>query len=123
MRTTHAGQRGIALLITIFSLLLLTAIAIGLMYLGDTETRINDNYRSSQQAYFAAYAGLQNVRERMTPANVAPHQIVPPAALPGANASILYVTNPAGAGDVVSPTTGSSSSNAYYDGELCTELT
>jgi hypothetical protein len=118
-----ARQRGIALLTTLFSLMLLTAIALGLMYLGDTETRVNDNYRSSQQAYFAAYAGLQNVRERMTLANVAPHQIVPPAALPGSNASILYVTNPTGAGDVVSPTTGSSSSNAYYDGELCTELT
>ena len=96
MRTTHAGQRGIALLITIFSLLLLTAIAIGLMYLGDTETRINDNYRSSQQAYFAAYAGLQSVRERMTLANTAPHQITPPSASPGSNASVVYVTNPAG---------------------------
>jgi len=120
MRTTHAGQRGIALLITIFSLLLLTGIAIGLMYLGDTETRINDNYRSSQQAYFAAYAGLQSVRERMTLANTAPHQITPPSATPGSSASILYVTNPAGNSDTVSPTI---SSNSYYDGELCTELT
>jgi hypothetical protein len=35
----------------------------------------------------------------------------------------LYVTNPAGAADTVAPTTGSSSSNAYYDNEMCTELT
>src|SRR5512146_1972279 len=94
---------GVALLACLLALMLLTAIALGLMYLGDAETRTNDNFRSSQQAYFAAVAGLQNVRERMMLANVAPHQIVPPTAMPGSSNSVLYVLNPAGAGESVTP--------------------
>src|SRR5919206_3412307 len=77
-----AGQEGIALLLCMFSLLLLTGIALGLIYMGDTETRVNDNFRSSQQAYFAARAGLEEVRERMR--TVSPNSIAAslPAAMP-----------------------------------------
>ena len=48
---------GVALLACLLALMLLTAIALGLMYLGDAESRTNDNFRSSQQAYFASMAG------------------------------------------------------------------
>src|SRR5439155_1765552 len=61
------NDRGIALLLCIMALMVLTGIAIGLMYMTDSETLVNANYRTSQQAYFAALAGLQNVRQRMTP--------------------------------------------------------
>ncbi|HEX6504745.1 MAG TPA: hypothetical protein VF011_16015 [Terriglobales bacterium] len=89
-------QRGIALLMALFALLLLTGIGFGLLYMSDAETAINSNYRSSQQAYFNAMAGLQNVRERMTPANVAPHLIdASVLAAPGNANSIWYVMNPA----------------------------
>jgi type II secretory pathway component PulK len=47
------SERGIALLLCILSLMVLTGIAIGMMYMTDSETMINANYRSSQQAYFA----------------------------------------------------------------------
>ena len=67
-----AGQEGIALLLCMFSLLLLTGIALGLIYMGDTETRVNDNFRSSQQAYFAARAGLEEARDRMRTAALCP---------------------------------------------------
>jgi hypothetical protein len=100
----------------LFALLLLTGLGLGLLYMTDAETAINRNYRSSQQAYFAAMAGLQNVRERMTPANVAPHLIVGPAVAPGNNNSILYVINPAGAGDNVDPR---ANNNAYVDNQIC----
>ncbi|HJT00344.1 MAG TPA: hypothetical protein VJ756_14730, partial [Terriglobales bacterium] len=92
-------DQGVALLACLLALMLLTAIALGLMYLGDAESRTNDNFRSSQQAYFGSMAGLQNVRERMTLANVAPHQIVPPSAMPANANSVLYVLNPAGMAD------------------------
>jgi len=39
--------RGVALLACLLALMLLTAIALGLMYLGDAESRTNDNFRSS----------------------------------------------------------------------------
>ena len=114
------NERGIALLLCLFSLMLLTGIGIGLLYMTDAETQINANYRSSQQAYFAAMAGLQNVRERMTPANTGSHALVLPTVMPGTAGSILYVTNPSGGSDVVAPST---SGNAYYDNEICSELT
>src|SRR5438045_9434596 len=88
------NERGIALLLCILSLMVLTGIAIGMMYMTDSETMINANYRSSQQAYFSALSGLQSVRERMKPANVAPHLIVGPGVTPG---------NPASVGSVVKP--------------------
>ncbi|HSB75790.1 MAG TPA: hypothetical protein VLC12_09080 [Terriglobales bacterium] len=112
-------NKGVALLACLLALLLLTAIALGLMYLGDAETRTNDNFRSSQQAYFAALAGLQNVRERMMLANTAPHQIVPPTSMPGSGSSVVYVLNPAGSSDAVTPATAGSS---YYDEQLCQEM-
>lgn len=111
--------RGVALLACLLALLLLTAIGLGLMYLGDSETRVNDNYRSGQQAYFAAMAGLQNVRERMMLANVSPHQIIPPVNMPGNSNSVMYVLNPAGASEAVTPATVGSD---YYDQQLCREM-
>ncbi|HLK35021.1 MAG TPA: hypothetical protein VKT29_18125 [Terriglobales bacterium] len=119
MKRSRSNSRGVALLACLLALMLLTAIALGLMYMGDSETRINDNYRSSQQAYFAAMAGLQNVRERMTLANTAPHQVVPPASMPGSGGSVLYVLNPAGTSDVITPAAAGSK---YYDEELCREM-
>lgn len=112
-------ERGIALFMVLFALLLLSAIGMGLMYLADTETNINNNYRATQQASAAAYAGLQEVRERMMLINTAPHLITPPGAPPStatAN-SVIYVLNPLPA-EAVTPTTFGT---AYFDNELCHE--
>jgi Tfp pilus assembly protein PilX len=118
--TMRANERGIALLLCLLALVLLTGLGIGLLYMSDAETQVNSNYRGSQQAYFAATAGLQNVRERMTPANTGAHALTLPNLMPGNAGSVLYVTNPAGGSDTVAPT---DSSNAYYDDELCKEFT
>jgi hypothetical protein len=63
------GERGIALFMVLFALMLLSAIAAGFMYLANTETAVNANYRSGQQAYFAARAGLQEGRLRIMKGN------------------------------------------------------
>src|SRR5436305_2220447 len=63
------NERGIALFMAIFALMLLSAIAAGFMYLANTETAVNANYRSGQQAYFAARAGLQEARLRIMKGN------------------------------------------------------
>ena len=118
------NERGMALLLCILSLMVLTAIAVGLMYMTNSETQINDNYKNSEQAYFAALAGLQNVRERMSPASTGAHAIANlPTAMPGNTNSILYVVNPRNASDAVNLTVIQDNTNKYYDGELCTELT
>jgi Tfp pilus assembly protein PilX len=118
------NERGIALLLCILALLVLTGIAVGLMYMTNSETMINDNYKNSQQAYFAALAGLQNVRERMSPASTGAHAIANlPTAMPGSAGSILYILNPRNASDTVTLAVIQNNSSKYYDGELCTELT
>ncbi|PYX64148.1 MAG: hypothetical protein DMG74_14470 [Acidobacteria bacterium] len=44
---TPGNERGIALLMVLLALLLLSAIGMGMMYMSDTETSINGNYRRS----------------------------------------------------------------------------
>ena len=66
-KRTHSRQeRGIALLTALFALLLISGIAVGMMYMANTETTINYNYRDLQKADYAAYAGVQ--RFRLAPA-------------------------------------------------------
>lgn len=107
-------ERGVALLIALFALMLLAAVAFEMMFVADTETLVNRNFRDSQRAYDAAWSGLQEVRERLMPENGFPHRIAPPAALPGPAGSVLYVTNPR-SGEVIDPTVA----GTYFDNELC----
>jgi len=118
-------ERGVALLIALFALLLLAAVAFQMMYVADVETVVNDNFRSSQRAYAAAWSGLQEVRERLMPENLPPHRITPPAALPGGANSIVYVRNPGKRPDgtveaaaAIDPTVAA---NIYFDNEMCHE--
>src|SRR5215475_14492827 len=60
-------ERGIALILTIFGLLLLTAVAAAMMFSSDSETQIAMNYRDSQTSSYAAVAGLQEARDRIHP--------------------------------------------------------
>ncbi|HWR49833.1 MAG TPA: hypothetical protein VN428_01920 [Bryobacteraceae bacterium] len=110
------SQRGVALLMCMFALLLITAIAMALMFMTDTETSINSNYRDTQRAYFAASAGLQEARVRLME-GAAP--TVTPAGMPAAgNATgVYYILNSNGT-DAVEPWTLSSK---YFDDQLCHE--
>ena len=109
-------ERGVALLIALFALLLLAAVAFEMMYVADVETAVNDNFRASQRAYDAAWSGVQEARERLMPENALPHRIVPPIALPQGAGSILYVRNPR-SGEAIDPTVA----GPYFDNELCHE--
>src|SRR5207244_8686202 len=60
-------ERGVALLLTIFGLLLLTAVAAAMMFSSDSETLISMNYRDSQVASYSAVAGLPEARNRIHP--------------------------------------------------------
>ena len=42
-------ERGVALLMALFALMLLTGVAFTMLYLSDTETSINQNYRSEER--------------------------------------------------------------------------
>lgn len=122
------SERGIALFIAIFTLLLITAIAAGMLMLTNTDTNISANFRDEQTAFFAAKAGLEEVRDRMR--TNAGAGITLSASLPGASTpssappmfgsanAALYITNPLnGESDTPWVTNGS----AYPDDEICVE--
>ena len=46
----HNRERGIAMFVVMFALLLLSVIGLGMMYSTNTETAINSNYKDSQIA-------------------------------------------------------------------------
>ncbi|MBZ5530349.1 MAG: hypothetical protein LAO20_02860 [Acidobacteriia bacterium] len=117
-------ERGMALMVALLALVLLAAIGTGLMFMADTENSINNNYRDSQRAYFAARAGGENVRVLLAPTgvlNASASALTMPLA--GANTGVIYVKNPT-SGEAIDPTTATGAtldSNPYLDTELCQE--
>jgi hypothetical protein len=122
MRLSKLRNRecGMALLLALLALLVISAIGLGMMYMTDTETSINSNYKDSQLAFYAMRGGLEEMRDRMRPQSLSAITVptVMPGVTPGAGAtSVLYITNPA-PGETVSPTT---QGTAYFDDEFCHE--
>jgi hypothetical protein len=126
-RGKRDAQRGVALFLTVFALLLLSGIAIAMLFSSDTETTISVNYRDKQAAIFGTLAGLQEARDRIHPltGDLGPGTNVPsgglnivPTALPSTSAAnVLYIINPA-PGETVAPW---DPTNRYFDTELCHE--
>src|SRR2546425_5558910 len=111
--STQRGQRGIAFLVAMFALLLLSVIGLGMMYSTNMETSINSNYRDKQASLYASLAGLQEARDRIQPAT---HNIVAPDDLPTTSAAkVIYIVADAATVRPWDP------SNSYFDTELCQE--
>jgi hypothetical protein len=110
------SQDGIALLIAIFILMLVSVVGLSLLLSSGTESSIAGNYRLATQSYYAAYAGLEEGRGRMW----SKHPNALGAALPNPMAvgQALYITNPAGSESVLPTNSG----NAYYDNEYNSEF-
>src|SRR5579863_1491641 len=68
-RVTRGQQAGVALLIAIFTLLIVSAVAVALVMSSGTESSLAANYRSSTSVYYAGLAGLEEARGRMLPSN------------------------------------------------------
>jgi hypothetical protein len=66
-KTGRRSEDGIALLIAIFVLLLISVVAIALLVSSGTETALGANYRTSSYVYYAAIAGLEEARGRLLP--------------------------------------------------------
>src|ERR1700687_2598625 len=98
-KSRNAAQRGVALLIAIFALLLISGVAISLIVMAGTESAVDGNYRGSTQAFYAAYSGLEEARGRLSGGHpqafggfvaVLPHVM-------GVN-QVRYVLNPSAGG-------------------------
>ena len=118
MRQPKQNERGMALILTLIALLIVTSIGLLMAFSTDTETTINGNYRDEQTAYYAAKAGLEEARDRMQPSATNTVGANLPTALPGATAGELYIINPTGS-ETVAPWL---TSNAYFDDEICKEV-
>lgn len=100
-------EAGIALLIAIFVLLLISVVAIALIVSSGTESALAGNYRSATGVYYAALAGLEEGRGRLAAKNSNSFQTTAPGFLPApgtplAVGSPIYIINPV-SGETVAP--------------------
>lgn len=112
-------EKGVALLLSILALLLLTGVAVSMMYMASTEAVIASNFKAEETEYFAARAGVQEIRDRMIP-GAAPYSInnILPTQLPTAgNQSVLYILQ--NGTTMANVTNGTPATNATFDDELC----
>jgi hypothetical protein len=120
-RNLRHKERGMALLIALLALFLISAIGMGMIYMSNTETSINSNYKDTQVAFFAMRGGLEEVRDRMR--SNSPSYATSPLPLPtvmpspSAAGSIVYIRNP-GASESVDP---KAFGTTYFDDEFCHE--
>ena len=94
-RRKKNSQSGIALLIAIFTMLLIAAIAMALVIASGTETSLASNYRATTNGYYAAVAGIEEARGRLLPTH--PNTISNLAPLNGAYLAtnqVVYILNP-----------------------------
>src|SRR5713226_4332269 len=120
-KKTGGSERGVALIIALLVLLLITAVGIGMIIMSNTETNVSSNFRDEQTAYFAAKAGIEEVRDRLR-AGAANSLLLPTtlgSTLPGAPSGILYVINPLGS-ETVAPWDFAHSN--YPDNQIAKEL-
>jgi hypothetical protein len=111
------SEAGVALLIAIFVLMLISVTAIALIISSGTETALAGNYRSSASTYYAALAGLEEARGRLLPSNPDYFGTIlpPPGGLQLPLGNVLYIQNPL-PGETVNPADLSNAST-YPDKE------
>jgi len=128
----NSSEQGIALVLAILVLLVISTVVAGMMIMSTTDTRISANFRDEQVAFFAARAGVEEVRDRLRTA--APGTLstnawftTNPLLKPGDNTGIIYITN-AQAGETVTPWVTSADPQwgtgtpHYPDDEVCKEV-
>ena len=134
MTTTNPKrQKGVALMLALVLLLLMTAIAFGVLGMSNTENAINTNFKSAETEYFAARAGVEEGRNRILPTaldqNGNPIALTSPplatALLPtappdAAGGKVLYLVNMplTAANEALITTPG----NPYFDDALCHDI-
>jgi Tfp pilus assembly protein PilX len=124
-RNSRKQEKGVALLISIFVLLIISAVGLAMVFATSTESSLAGNYKLSTTARYAAMAGLEEARGRMLPKSpnylndaVTPN-FMPATGIALATNQVRYILNPA-PGEVVAPT-NLANSTTYPDNEYATE--
>jgi hypothetical protein len=107
-RKVRKGEQGIALLVSLFMLLIISAVGLSLVLSAGTESSLAGNYRRATAAHYAAMAGLEEGRGRMLPKNPDYFNNTVPGFVPAPNTALAvgqvrYILNPA-PGETVAPT-------------------
>jgi len=121
------NERGAALLIAIFALLLISVVGIAMIVSTGTDSALTGNYRTSTSAYYAAQAGLEEARGRLLWKNSnyinitnSYSTLLNSSGLPTWGLTqVLYIVNPAG-GEIVDPTSANPAN--YPDTEYAQEF-
>ena len=95
------GEKGMALVVALLAIVVLTSIGFALILSSSTESLIHGNYRQSGLAFYAARAGVEEARGRMGP----DLGIVSPAVPPAPPIKICGYSEPPGALPTGCPTT------------------
>jgi hypothetical protein len=126
--TNQNREKGVALMIGLILLLLITALAFGVIVMSNTENAINTNFKSAETAYFAARAGVEEGRNRLLPnqldQNNNPISLAAPflpTAPPDQGGTVLYILNGVTLAQIMTPGT-TANPNPYFDDELCHDI-
>ena len=111
------GERGIALMVAMFALLVLTLIGLALLTRATTEVLINDNFKRSKTTFLTAEAGTEEARYRLT-SNASANRIDNLFSDGTASTAVVYIR----ASGSINPT-DQSSSNRYRDAEYASVAT
>ncbi len=122
-------ERGAAMLIAIFALMLISVVAIAMIVSQGTDSALAGNYRTSISAYYAAVAGLEEARGRLLwknpdyfdgPTSPNPGFMPMAGVLPAMQVTdVRYILNPA-SGETVDPTSANPAN--YPDTEYSQEF-
>jgi len=113
-------ERGAALVIAIFTLMLISVVATAMILMAGSETAVKGNYKSAMQAFYDAKAGLEEGRGRLwanNPNSIANCVFPGGATMPTSPATrVCYIVNPS-SGEIVNPV-DLSAANPYADTEF-----
>ncbi len=115
------SQDGVALLVAMITLLLISGVAVAMIVASGAESSINGNYRSSSSAYYAALAGLEEGRGRLLPASS--NTIVGAFGIPAFGTNMLvnqvtYILNPNAAAGETQGNIFNTYPDTQYDAEF-----
>jgi hypothetical protein len=92
------------LLVAIFTLLLISVVAVSMIVASGRESELNGNYRSSTSAYYASVSGLEEARGRLLPSNVNYFNNTVANFIPAGTMTVgqvRYILNPVGGENVL----------------------
>jgi hypothetical protein len=111
------SENGVALLVAMITLLLISGVAVAMIVASGAESSINGNYRSSSSAYYAALAGLEEGRGRLLPASsntIVGGNGIPAFNVPMPLTQVTYIANPnAAAGETLTSVLTTYPDNQY----------